>query len=444
VAGKYSAIRLAKSATAAAGVAIAAWLCVLPAAAGTYRVLYNFCSQKNCADGQVPGALLMDHAGNMFGTTVAGGIQANGGAGVLFELSPNGSGGFTYSTLYTFCSQSNCTDGEGPYGSLIADTSGDLYGATSHGGANGQGEVFELVNSNGSWTLQVLYNFCAQPNCPDGYLPVAGLAYAGQASGGLYDGVSPLYGTAQDGGVGAGGTVYSLQPSNNGWVEQTLYSFSSPGNPQTGTLLMDSSGNLYGTAVNRGNNSGAGGVFELSPSGGNWNATWLYDFCSQKRCSDGSGPAGGLVADSSGDLWGLTLEGGTACSMKNYDGEGCGTVYSLSPDKNKYQERAYDLCQGRCPNGAFPWSTPLLDGQGDVFGTASAGGSLKGNPQGDGTLFELTNSHVKLLHKFCSEKKCADGENPYWAPAMDASGNLYGSARYGGSRKGGVIYEYTP
>jgi uncharacterized repeat protein (TIGR03803 family) len=147
------------------------------------KVLYSFCSQSNCADGAVPsGDLILDGAGNLYGIAMGGAYDA----GTVFELTPS-STGWNEKVLYSFCSQSNCTDGRYPGGlgsGLILDGAGNLYGTTRQGGAYGYGTVFELTPSSTGWNEKVLYSFCSQSNCTDSGVPNGGLILDG--AGNLY------------------------------------------------------------------------------------------------------------------------------------------------------------------------------------------------------------------------------------------------------------------
>ncbi len=248
-------------------------------------VLYTFCSQSGCADGEWPEAgLIEDASGNFYGTTSAGGatIILNGyttTGGAAFKLTPKGDGSYSESVLYNFCSQSGCTDGLGPSTSLIEDASGNLFGTTWQGGANcqygydgaGCGTVFKLVqNGDGGYSENVLYSFCAQggTGCPDGYAPSSGV---------IEDASGNLFGTTFDGGVydvyGDGGTVFELTPSGLGYTETVLYSFCAQNSPTIactdgespqGGVIEDASGNFYGTSDGGGPNY-YGTVFKLSP-----------------------------------------------------------------------------------------------------------------------------------------------------------------------------------
>jgi uncharacterized repeat protein (TIGR03803 family) len=162
------------------------------AGAGTLTTLYNFCSLAGCADGAEPeGPLLQAVDGNLYGTTAGGG---NDGNGTVFKLTPAG----TLTTLYSFCSLTNCIDGSRPQGSLVQATDGNFYGVTSDGGGNNRGTIFEMTPAG---TLSTLYSFCAQVLCPDGELPSGELL---QATNGNF------YGTTSEGGTHNDGTVFRL------------------------------------------------------------------------------------------------------------------------------------------------------------------------------------------------------------------------------------------
>jgi uncharacterized repeat protein (TIGR03803 family) len=191
---------------------------LVPGGGYAHSVLYSFCSQTNCADGMEPMAgLIEDASGNLYGTTYVGGTGTNGGT--VFKLVPSGAG-YAHSVLYSFCSQTNCTDGQNPWAGLTQDASGDLYGTTFGGGANNGGTVFKLTpNGGGSYTESVLYSFCSLPGCADGGNPTAGL---------IEDASGNLYGTTYDGGIILGGNLFILAPSGGGsYAESSLYSFCS-------------------------------------------------------------------------------------------------------------------------------------------------------------------------------------------------------------------------
>jgi uncharacterized repeat protein (TIGR03803 family) len=273
------------------------------AAVSSEQVLYSFCPQTTCADGANPeGSLIMDAAGSLYGSAGGGGTAH----GVAFELTPTDTG-WMETVLYTFCSQTNCADGEEPAGPLVMDGAGNLYGTTFYGGTSPiGGVVFKLTPTDSGWVETVLYSFCSQTNCADGTNPQGGV---------IMDAAGNLYGTATGGGSSLqAGVAFELTPTDTGWTETVLYSFCSQTNcadgrnPRAG-VIMDTAGNLYGT-TNQGGASNGGIVFALTPTGSVWVETVLYSFCSQTNCADGAGPFAGLIIDGMGNLYGTTVNGG--------------------------------------------------------------------------------------------------------------------------------------
>jgi len=388
----------------------------------TYSVLYNFCSQTDCADGDEPFAnLIEDASGNFYGTTNMGG--ANTGCspyrcGTVFKLDSSGN----YSVLYSFCAEANCADGELPYAGLFEDSSGNLYGTTQYGGAHLGGTVFKL-DPAGHYT--VLYNFCSQTNCADGNQPFAGL---------IEDASGNLYGTTNRGGAtnpncpypaSGCGTVFKLDRAGN---ETVLYSFCSQPNcadgsfPEAG-LIEDDSGDLYGTAVNGGADNG-GAVFKLDSAG---NYTVVYNFCSQVNCADGFYPYAGLIQDASGNFYGTTYSGG---NTNGGVGVGGGTVFKL--DRTGNYTVLHTFCtQLNCTDGGNSEAGVIRDSSGNLYGTTTIGG-----PPGasGGTIFKVDSAgNYTNLYTFCAQTKCTDGFQPYASLIQDASGNLYGTTYFGGS-----------
>jgi uncharacterized repeat protein (TIGR03803 family) len=274
--------------------------------AGALTALYNFCSQTNCADGRQPYAgLVLGTDGNFYGTTLEGGASDHG---TVFKITPGG----TLTTLYSFCSQTNCVDGIGPYAGLVQATDGNFYGTTYEGGAVDYGTVFKITPAG---TLTTLYSFCSLANCVDGYIPYGTLV---QGSDGNF------YGTTTQGAgtYGNGGTVFKITPAG---ALTTLYSFCSQQNCTDGDdpiagLVQASDGNFYGTTQQAGgtncanNPNHCGTVFKITPAG---ELTTLYRF----DYSDGKWPIAGLVQASDGNFYGTTYTGGA---------NGLGTVYKLS------------------------------------------------------------------------------------------------------------------
>jgi hypothetical protein len=314
-----------KSACVAAALALAALIAVPAAAAPQETVLYSF---KGGKDGNRPDAgLIMDTSGALYGTTSEGGTD-----GTVFKLTPPAAGQtvWTESVLYRF---KGGRDGKFPNGSLIMDTSGALYGTTTDGGTGCPGfecgTVFELTPpgaGEAEWTESVLYSF---KGGKDGKAPLAGL---------IMDTSGAFYGTTEGAGIGrcsfsggrGCGTVFELTPpgaGETGWTESVLYHFKGGRNGKfpSGGLIMDTSGALYGTTTFGG--TGKGTVFMLTPPGAGeteWTESVLYRF---QGGQDGASPAAGLITDTSGALYGTTLNGGTGCRSLG----GCGTVFRLVP-----------------------------------------------------------------------------------------------------------------
>jgi uncharacterized repeat protein (TIGR03803 family) len=343
-----------------------------PTAGGgwTETVLHNF---GNGTDGAYPsGGLVFDAAGNLYGTTPDGGTYScfgGGGCGTVFELTPTAGGGWAEQVLYSFGSG---TDGTAPYGALVFDAAGDLYGTTSEGGTyscfggGGCGTVFELTPAaGGSWTEQVLHNF---NGVTDGYQPVAGL---------IFDAAGNLYGTTAGG--GPGGTVFELTPTGDGnWTEEVLHTFGigTDGAVPTAALVFDAAGNLYGTTYHGGTNNscvytGCGTVFELTYSGGTWWYQVLHNFGSG---SDGYWPQANLIVDAAGNLYSTTFQGGT---------HGEGTVFEVTPGSGgRWTEQVLHSFNGA--DGYWPWAGLIFDAAGNLYGTTNRGGAYEA-----GTIFEL-------------------------------------------------------
>jgi len=270
--------------------------------------LYTFAGGSDGANpNEYGGSLVFDQAGNIYGTTVSGGLQQcegdSLGCGTVFQLSPSGSA-WTESVLYRFTGGS---DGAWPTAGLVFDQAGNLYGTAIIGGVQGGcqfvdyygcGVVFKLSPSASGWTESVLYTFTGGA---DGGLPVGGLIFGPSGS---------LYGTTEYGGEGGGGTVFQLTPSNGTWTLDTIYSFNGDEGPLD-NLASDEAGNLYGTTGADGA-YGDGNVFELQPSDGGWTYTSLYDFCAIYPCNDGAIPVGSVIFDQHGNLYGTTYAGGSA------------------------------------------------------------------------------------------------------------------------------------
>ncbi len=266
----------------------------------TETVLYRFASRARDAFEPI-GPVVFDQAGNMYGTTNYGGAS---GYGAVYELAPS-AGGWKETVLHSF---SGGSDGRWPYGALIFDHAGNLYGTTWQGGTGAFpcGTVYELMPSESGWTEKVLYNFSGGS---DGCQPAAGL---------IFDQYGNLYGTTSVLGDLGGGTVFELTPSNGDWVFTLLASFPEGEAGPVDSLTMDVAGSLYGTTVEDGA-YGQGNVFKLSPGSGGWTYASLYDFTGG---SDGGLPISNVNFDTKGNLYGTAYLGG------DYDG---GVVWEITP-----------------------------------------------------------------------------------------------------------------
>jgi uncharacterized repeat protein (TIGR03803 family) len=421
------------------------------AAAQQESVLYSF-NYPNGTDGQSPGAgLAFDANGNLYGTTLGGGV----GAGTVFELMPVLGGGWTEKILYNFAGGK---DGFGPQARLILDASGNFYGTTVHGGGLGGcnlfcGTVFELSPAGGgSWKEKVLHSFNGQ----NGGNPQAGL---------ILDASGDLYGTTYDGGAHGYGTVFELIPAARGkWKEKVLHTFNSTPKgkdgfyPQAG-LIFDGSGNLYGTTIYGGTGTCApeegitscGIIFELTPTlGGSWKEKVLHDF--KNDGTDGAHPEGSLIFDASGNLYGAAYEGGypTVKGDECYP-VGCGVVFELTPAGGGWASKALYNFYGNFSDGIYPQDGLIFDASGNLYGTTLEGGPV-GNSEG--TAFKLTPAEggswtETVLHNFMENG--TDGFFPLAGLLFDSAGNLYGTTLGGGPLGGvcggygcGTVFEITP
>ena len=324
-----------------------------PGGGWTETVLHNFGDGN---DGILPvGGLVMDRRGNLFGVTTQGGLQ---GDGTVFELSPDGSGGWTETVLYSFQTNSNEAF---PSGGMTMDTAGNLYGTALYGGSYGWGTVFELSpSSGGNWTETTLHSFGSGN---DGASPLGGL---------IMDAAGNIYGTTYEGGdrsvfCGVGcGTAFELSPGVSGWTETVLHSFNGEdGSGLWAGLVMDAAGNLYGPAPQGGDLTGqncapfgCGTVYELSPDGGGgWTETTLHIFSGQPP--DTGGPLVPLILDNAGNLYGAG-EGDSVIPA---------VVFELSPRHGSWPETL--LFTFTQENG--PTSGLFMDRFGELYGEASGG-----------------------------------------------------------------------
>jgi len=375
------------------------------AQAYVYSVLHRF--EGSPADGAYPsyGSLIRDAAGNLYGTTVEGGIWNEG---TVYKIDTAG----TLTVLYSF---TGGADGGNPQSGLTADSEGNLYGTTVAGGLSGAGTVFKL-DSGG--TESVLYSFTGGK---DGGQPYGGVIR--DTSGILY-GTTTYGGISSYGGGPGNGVVFRL---NTAGTETVLHIFSGKadgGNPWAGSLVRDTAGNLYGTTL-FGGSSGAGVVFKLDTAG---TETVLHEFT---RGADGAFPRAGLIPDPAGSFYGTAEEGGSG----NCEG-GCGVVFKL--DGAGTETVLYSFTGGA--DGRFPWAGLIRDPAGNLYGTTLNGGirSLLG------VVFKLDTAGAEtVLYSFTGG---AEGANPYAGLAGDSLGNLYGTTADVGIQGtgNGAVFKLTP
>jgi uncharacterized repeat protein (TIGR03803 family) len=417
---------------------------------GQETVLYSF---TGGADGSYPdGGVILDPAGNLYGTTVNGGIFF----GVVYKLDPAGQ----ETVLYSFMGED---DGANPYGGVIRDSAGNLYGTARNLGVASCGVVY-MLDTAGQQT--VLHGFTGgsdgcSPNSGvirgsadnlygttfEGGTANSGVVYtldtAGQETvlhsftGGAADGSYPfagvirsstgnLYGTTPAGGATNSGVVYKLDTAGQ---ETVLYSFTGGADwdyPDAG-VIADSSGNLYGTTDN-GGSGGSGGsllgtsipagygvVYKLDAAG---QETMLYSF---PGAASGSNAYAGLIRDSAGNFYGTTSQGGTV---------NAGVVFEL--DTAGQETVLYSFTGGS--DGGNPYASVVRDSSGNLYGTTYSGGV-----SGQGVVFKLdTTGTETVLHSFTGG---ADGGNPYAGVIRDPAGNLYGTTYSGGASGQGVVFK---
>jgi len=394
-------------------------------AALTFETIYTF---TGGTDGGSPVAgLIPDDHGNLFGVTQ--GTQTN--SGTVFELSPMSGGGWTVKTLYTF---QGGTDGDGPVGTLVFDKHGNLFGTTVFGGVgtstvciNRCGTVFELSpNGSGAWNKTEVYQF---QGGSDGASPTAGM---------VMDGSGNLFGTTSFGGGSCDitflgcGTAFELSPGDGGWTESILHHFGQGNCPTClktpeGALVFDAQGDLYGTTF-VGGSSNCGGVFKLTPvTGGGWKTRVQHTF----TCgNDGAYPNSTLVFDGVGRLYGTTQAGG---KFNN------GVVYWL-PVGGGSGAKIHDF---NGADGSAP-STVTLDSAGNIYGTTGNGGGSANCTDGCGVAYKLTirssNSWTySMLHSFTGP----DGQFPN-ALFLNSAGDLLGTTSQGGADSFGTVFEIKP
>jgi uncharacterized repeat protein (TIGR03803 family) len=405
--------------------AVIAILSPQAAHAQTFTVLHQFTGN----DGYQPyGTLLRDGGGNLYGTTF---LSLPNSTGTVFKLK-NSHGVFLMSSLLNF----NVPYG-GPYGGVAIGPGGAIFGMTFGGGASGDGMVYATLPPSNPcraiqcpWSTTVIHSFLGGN---DGAGPWLGSL--------IYDQAGNLYGTTVEGGPANDGTVFKVSRVNGSWTETVLYSFAGDSDgayPYTG-VTMDAAGNLYGTTAGGGGSGCSGGhgcgtVFELSPAGSGWNETILYRFAGM---TDGANPLGGVTLDHSGNLYGTTSVAGA--------NQG-GTVFELSPSGGGWR---FTLLAAApiAPYGG-PAGNLAIGQDGALYGTTVSGDN--GQDTFFGQVFKVSHGSggwtYTTLHQFTGP----DGESPYGGVILDPIGNLYGTASEGGTNQCqfevgcGTVWEITP
>jgi|HubBroStandDraft_2_1064218.scaffolds.fasta_scaffold38387_1 uncharacterized repeat protein (TIGR03803 family) len=413
-----------------------AMLLVQAAAAQTFTVLYRFSSGVG---GAIPSAgLTIDSRGNLYGTTLLGGVGSfycfDYGCGTVFKLEHRDAG-WVHIPIYKFHERPiSYQDGASPAARVIFGPDGALYGTTiigGFGGLNGNGTIFRLAaacHDDACPWIETRYDF------PSDYSG----GYAPQSGDLVFDSSGNLYGTTYLGGVGfcdnapfSCGVAYEIPAPVQQWHELVLYDFTQDSGfePLAGATV-DGSGDFFGTA-NAGGTADRGVVYRMTQSGGSWIQSVLYSFLGQ---DDGARPNAGLIRDSSGNLYGATVVAGAG---------GGGTVYELSPSGGSWTFSLIYSFSG----SAGPAAALTMDAAGNLYGTTYGDGAY-----GFGNVFKLTKSNdswtYTSLYDFTGGD---DGANPMSNVVFDSAGNLYGTTPYGGETERcfngsgcGVVWEITP
>jgi len=385
-----------------------------------FKVLHAFGAGKDGAG--VWDSVTLDAQSNLYGATGGGGTH---GDGTVFRLTPMPDGRWRETILHNF--PSTTIDGGGPFGGVLVDAKGNLYGMTMSLGTHDRGVAFQLAPSRGGWREEILHSFCSRPSCEDGGAPWGNL---------IMDSNSDLYGT--------GYVAFELTRHPKGWWgDTTIHLFTGKNGdgsgPQAGPI-RDAAGNLYGTTLYGGGGplcaDGCGTVWELSPPDTPSNAaSWTEHILHRFGFSDNDGVwpgLGQLAMDPEGNLYG-TANGGKYRS---------GVVFKLARpavgSDQKWQETIlYSFTGGA--DGAVSEGV-ILDNGGNLYGTTGAGGTF-----GNGVVFRLSPTgdgswKYTLLHTFNGY----DGAEPVANLTIGPDGKLYGTTAIGGAHGGGVVFQLTP
>lgn len=349
-----------------------------------------------------------------------------------------------YKAIHDFCTQTDCTDGKQLWAPPVTDGNGNYYGATGQGGAKDMGTIYRMRFQGGHWHYTRLYSLCADKDCTGGAHGQSPL---------IIDADGNLYGvTAAGGNDSQWGTIFELSPgAGDKWTYKVLHTFCAKadcadgGQPvmaglsyqgQASGLAYDGTSPLYG-ATTAGGTQNAGTVYSLTPNAAKtkWTKKVLHNFCALNACADGAGPYSGPMIDGMGHLFGVTTTGGAYTK---------GVLYELSPAGAKWKHVVlHSFCADQtltCADGSQLLSPPIMDGQGFLYGTTFVGGVY-----GAGTVWKLvpngTHSKLTVLHSFCREDGCPDGSVPWSSLMFDADNHLIGTTLQGGAMNKGAIFK---
>jgi uncharacterized repeat protein (TIGR03803 family) len=392
-----------------------------------YRVLHNFGAS---GDGTIPsGPPVLDSRGNLFGVTDDGGAgtKCSLGCGTVFELTHQANGRWVETLLHDFTGGG---DGSGPWGGLVFDGAGNLYGTIVGDPGLDAGGVFELRPSSHDWSNTVIYTDGAGPGL-------------------LTDKLGNIYGAIGPGDYFGAGAIGELSHGSNGWVYTQLYSFCGANGCPDGyspfaAPIWDRKGNLYGTTlyggivrksspVMRDSGVGFGVVFRMTANGdGTWTYHVLHRFGSFN--GDGEGPAAGLVMDAAGNFYGNTVFGGPS---------GNGTIFKLEFSGGRWKEsQLYGF--PKCENGCLPSGTMVLDKAGNIYGVSS-GGQPNCGGYTCGVVFKMTpvQKNGKWKYSVVHAFNGTDGDGPVGV-IIDSKGRIFGMTSRGGTYNWGVAFEISP
>jgi len=334
--------------------------------------------------------------GNLYGTTTGGGADSSG---TVFKLTPAGK----VTAIYNFCSEAACADGSTPYGGLVLATNGFFYGTTSAGGGTANSGTVYKITAAGA--LTVMHTF----DGTDGELSYVGMI---QATNGT------LYGTTSAGGSDGAGAIFEMTPA--GGFTSLISAGVGIGKFPDARLVQGTNGNLYGVSYDS-------GVYELTLAG--------KVIFGGNTLGTGSGSTSALVQASNGSFYGTTAEGGANNS---------GTVFEMTSGGTA--KTIYSFCtETNCTDGSTPWAGLILGTDGNLYGTASVGGSAAGGtPGGAGTIFKITTAgKLTTLYTFCTTTGCPDGANPYEGLTQATNGMFYGTTYSGGTSNLGTVYSLS-